>query len=104
VPKIDKTVCDAKTQTIRCEVCKDEIPLPLGSVDWVVRACNAFTRTHLNCNGRKGKTTLAIPPNLKTLVEKAIAMEEEIQEMGHRLSLNARIAFEEFSEALEKFK
>ena len=42
----DNTVCDAKTQTLRCMVCGDEVPIPLGAVDWVVAVMKAFSEAH----------------------------------------------------------
>jgi len=40
-------VCDANTQTVRCEVCGDEIPIPIGPISWFVAVTQAFADIHL---------------------------------------------------------
>jgi hypothetical protein len=42
----DNTVCDAKTQTLRCTVCGDEVPIPLGTLSWVLAVMEAFSKEH----------------------------------------------------------
>ena len=37
---------DAETQTIRCLVCQEEIPIPLGCMDWVNGVVRAYKRAH----------------------------------------------------------
>jgi len=45
----DATIVDATTQTVRCERCGEEIPIPLGSIDWVLAVMKAFERAHKTC-------------------------------------------------------
>jgi len=56
-----RTVVDAATQTMRCDVCKDEVPIPLGSLGWVAAVCEAFDRAHRGCRGVPGATTFSVP-------------------------------------------
>jgi hypothetical protein len=56
-----RTVVDAITQTMRCNVCKDEVPIPLGSLDWVAAVCLAFDKAHRACKGNPGRTTFSVP-------------------------------------------
>jgi hypothetical protein len=44
--KRDNTIVDSVTQTIRCQVCGDEIPIPLGLIPWVAAVCDAFSSAH----------------------------------------------------------
>jgi hypothetical protein len=55
------TVIDANTQTMRCEVCGDEVPIPLGGLSWVVKVMKAFASEHRRCNGNSGRTTFSTP-------------------------------------------
>ena len=40
------TQIDAATQTMRCTVCGDEVPIPLGAVPWVSEVMLAFANAH----------------------------------------------------------
>lgn len=62
-PKVKKplAVIDAGTQTMRCEVCKDEVPIPFGNLTWVADVCKAFDKAHRACNGHGGKTLFSKP-------------------------------------------
>ena len=57
----DATVVDAITKTMRCEVCKEEVPIPLGKIDWTSSVMQAFVVAHRGCDGRKGKTGFSVP-------------------------------------------
>ena len=39
-------VCDAVRQVMRCDVCGDEVPIPLGSLKWVSAVMLAFADAH----------------------------------------------------------
>ena len=39
-------VCDSSTGTVRCKICGDEIPIPLGDISWVCGVLGAFTGSH----------------------------------------------------------
>ena len=39
-------VCDAVRQVMRCDVCGDEVPIPLGSLKWVSAVMSAFADAH----------------------------------------------------------
>jgi len=56
-----RTVVDAATQTMRCEVCGDEVPIPFGILTWVSDVCKAFDRAHKDCNGNPGRTKFSTP-------------------------------------------
>ncbi len=60
-PKAEWVVCDSKTQTMRCEKCGDEIPLPLGTVPWFCGVAELMVKIHAHCDGKPGKTCLATP-------------------------------------------
>ena len=49
IAKRDWIVADASTQTMRCEHCGEEIPIPLGDIDWVVSVMTAFDKAHRFC-------------------------------------------------------
>lgn len=58
----DRTVVDAVTQTVRCEECGEEIPIPLGVIDWVTGVLAAFGKAHRECRkGDKGRTCFSKP-------------------------------------------
>lgn len=60
--KQDNTVIDANTQTMRCLVCGDEIPIPFGELKWVCKVMNAFADAHRgNNNHGGGRTQVSIP-------------------------------------------
>lgn len=59
----DNTVVDATTQTMRCNVCGDEIPMPLGDVDWVCAVMRAFTKAHRGNTHPGRRTWLSEPPD-----------------------------------------
>ena len=42
----DNTVIDAHTQTMRCTVCGDEVPIPLGDLRWASAVMRAFGAAH----------------------------------------------------------
>ena len=69
--KKSNTECDATTQIMRCLICGDEVPLPLGVVDWVADVLVAFDRAHRNCKGLKGRTRFAPDPRVQALVDAA---------------------------------
>ena len=48
------TVIDAKKGVLRCDRCKDEVPIPLGSVDWVIGVIRAFGKGHRYCKPGRG--------------------------------------------------
>lgn len=58
---MSEPMVDAAAQTIRCTACKDEIPMPLGVMDWVLSVLKAFGNAHKYCKtgGEGGLTTLA---------------------------------------------
>ena len=39
-------VCDAVRQVMRCDVCGDEVPIPLGRLKWVSAVMSAFADAH----------------------------------------------------------
>ena len=45
----DMVIVDASTQTVRCERCGEEIPIPLGTINWVLSVMKAFEREHKTC-------------------------------------------------------
>jgi len=45
------TVCDPDTNEIRCEVCDESIPMPLGDHAWVYAVRGAFEEVHRKCTG-----------------------------------------------------
>lgn len=57
----DNTVVDANTQTMRCNVCGDEVPLPLGDVGWFVAVIQAFAKAHRTPRHPPGLTAFAVP-------------------------------------------
>jgi len=52
-------VADARGQVLRCLVCGEEVPMPMGMVRWFAGVCRAFELAHRGCDGRKGKTGFA---------------------------------------------
>ena len=42
----DNTVVDVRAQCVRCRVCGERIPMPLGAARWVVRVLEAFAEAH----------------------------------------------------------
>jgi len=58
----DTTVLDAEKQVCRCTKCGDEVPIPLGVVEWVVGYLNAFVKAHRRCNTdpRPGRTRVSV--------------------------------------------
>lgn len=50
------TIADGKTGLMRCNVCQDTFPLPIGSASFVVTVMRAFEKAHQNCDGEGGRT------------------------------------------------
>jgi len=50
----NNTVVDAGTQTMRCKVCGDEVPIPLGALRWVSAVMMAFAAEHADASGACG--------------------------------------------------
>jgi len=48
----DHCVMDATTQTLRCERCGEEVPIPVGVIDWFVGVTRAFSAAHADCEPR----------------------------------------------------
>lgn len=57
----DNTVIDAITQTMRCDVCGDEVPAPLGSLPWVSAVMLAFSEAHAGESHGGGRTRFSTP-------------------------------------------
>jgi hypothetical protein len=58
-----RTVVDSATQTIRCERCGEEVPIPLGVVRWVTGVLEAFDAAHTGCRrGEDGTRTYFSEP------------------------------------------
>ena len=53
------TFCNPVTQTVKCDVCGDKIPLPLGTVKWVADVLSAFDDAHRGCGGDGDRTYFA---------------------------------------------
>lgn len=49
--KVD-TVVDAHGQCVRCEVCGEEVPFPIGVLAWVAGYIRAFDAAHAGCTGK----------------------------------------------------
>lgn len=43
------TIVDSTRQVLRCTRCGDEVPMPLGLIDWVVAYMKAFGKAHQRC-------------------------------------------------------
>jgi len=54
--KAPDTVIDPGKQVLRCNICGDEFPIPLGHLDFVNKIFKAFDKEHKDCNGTPGKT------------------------------------------------
>ena len=60
--KKDNCVIDSLTQTMRCEKCGDEVPIPLGLVAWVCAVMRAFSAAHAGSEPHaKGRTAFSVP-------------------------------------------
>jgi len=59
--KNEEAIVDAETQTMRCPKCKDEVPIPLGTVAWVTDVMFAFSKAHKDCRGVGGLTRFSKP-------------------------------------------
>ena len=63
----NNTVFDAATQTMRCELCGDEVPIPLGNCRWVSDVMQAFVSAHRGKHAanpdrrRKCRTWFSVP-------------------------------------------
>lgn len=55
------TVVDAGKQVLRCNICGDEFPMPLGLMDFVIAVFDGFQKAHEGCNGKPGKTRTDYP-------------------------------------------
>jgi hypothetical protein len=62
--KNNRTVVDANTETLRCLVCGDEIPIPLGVVPWVIKVMDAFMGAH-SPKEHTGQRTFFSTPKVK---------------------------------------
>lgn len=58
----DKVVVDATTQTMRCNTCGEEVPIPLGVLDWVTGVMLAFRKAHRECKKGDGQRTYFSKP------------------------------------------
>ncbi|MFH1984811.1 MAG: hypothetical protein ABIL58_23465 [Pseudomonadota bacterium] len=56
----ENTIIDAKHQVLRCEVCGDEVPIPLGDVELVCESLMAFAKAHAGEHG-PGRTRVSEP-------------------------------------------
>lgn len=57
----DNTFVDADRQTMWCEVCGDEVPIPLGALDWAAAVMKAFADAHAGGPHEGGKTRFSTP-------------------------------------------
>lgn len=57
-------VIDAGTQTLRCELCDEQVPLPLGLAAWVLTVCDAFAKAHPARSHQPGRTGFTRPRDL----------------------------------------
>lgn len=69
-------ICDANRQTMRCEVCGDEVPLPLGAVEYVVAVMRAFSREHPVTEHEGGRTRIA-HAELERFIARAVEIAAE---------------------------
>ncbi len=54
--RTENTTIDAVRQVMRCNVCGDEIPIPLGQLKWVCAVMSAFERAHRGRQHMAGMT------------------------------------------------
>ena len=64
--RTSNTCCDAATNTLRCRVCGDCVPMPRGSVRWVADVLRAFARAHRQ-PGHATRQTWFAPPEPKQM-------------------------------------
>jgi len=56
------TEVDADTQTMRCTICGDEVPIPLGAPSWAGAVFRAFAQAHPKTAHDGKRTYFATPP------------------------------------------
>ena len=52
---------DTKTQTMRCTICGDEMPYPVGISEWFANVADAFMKAHPAQAHEPGRTMLSKP-------------------------------------------
>ena len=57
----DNTIIDASTQTMRCNVCGDEVPIPMGILKWAATVMRAFALAHRSPKHPPGQTQFSVP-------------------------------------------
>ena len=57
--RISTTRLDVARHTLRCDICADEIPFPLGDVAWVLAITRAFADAHRGRRHQGGRTAFA---------------------------------------------
>jgi hypothetical protein len=79
----EHVVIDAAEQVMRCNVCGDTMPIPLGCVqDWVTPVMKAFARAHESASHAGGRTMMSVPKDaMRMLAPLALsAAQNEMQE------------------------
>jgi hypothetical protein len=59
----DHCVIDGSRHVIRCNICGDEIPMPLGAVRWVAAVIVGFTAEHSSEPHEGRRTWFKVPPS-----------------------------------------
>ena len=59
--RTDNTIIDAVTQTMRCNVCGDEVPIPLGALSWCAAVMQSFAKAHEPAKHEPGRTAFTVP-------------------------------------------
>ena len=54
----DNSVIDQERRVMRCTVCGDEVPMPLGEARWVAAVMTAFARAHGGAGDHGGGRTM----------------------------------------------
>jgi hypothetical protein len=57
----DNTIVEADTQTMRCTVCGDVVPIPLGALSWCSAVMLAFAKAHKGAKHAPGRTAFTVP-------------------------------------------
>lgn len=52
--------CDANTQSMRCLVCGDEVPIPIGACEWTAGVMKLFDKMHASAKHEPGQTRFTI--------------------------------------------
>jgi hypothetical protein len=50
----DHTVMDAAGQVLRCTRCGEEVPIPMGVIEWFAGYIRAFSKAHASCTVATG--------------------------------------------------